>query len=336
MSPCRGLLSCLMLVAGLVSGASPRQAVAAGFDITVLGARGGLEDGNLSAYMIHPIGDPRAVLCDAGTVLHGLQVADQRGALDDTRMPADATETRPGFVLHHGIAAYLISHAHLDHVAGLVLVSPDDSAKSIYALPSVTTVLSRDLFNGAVWPNNGDIGTPPRLGLYHYQDLAAGQPVTLAHTGLRVTAFPLSHGSVESTAFLLQSGSDAMLYFGDTGADAVEHGTRLQAIWQAVAPLVRAHRLRGIVIECSYDDTRPDNQLWGHLSPRWLLRELTALQDTAHTPLRGMPVLVAHIKPSLRRDADPLSVIPAELREGNRDLGVNFIVPEQGMRLQWR
>ncbi|MDT8872314.1 3',5'-cyclic-nucleotide phosphodiesterase [Komagataeibacter rhaeticus] len=129
----------------------------------------------------------------------------------------------------------------------------------------------------------------------------AGRPVGLAGTGMRVTAFPLSHGSVESTAFLLRSGGDAMLYLGDTGADAVEHSTRLRALWQAVAPLIRAHRLRGIVIECSYDDTHPDTQLWGHLSPRWLLRELAALQDIAHTPLRGMPVLVAHMKPSLRR-----------------------------------
>ncbi|MBL7240285.1 3',5'-cyclic-nucleotide phosphodiesterase [Komagataeibacter rhaeticus] len=322
------------MLTALVVGATPLPAIAAGFDITVLGARGGLEDGNLSAYMIHPIGDPRAVLCDAGNVLHGLQVADRHGALDDVPMPTEAPETRPGYVLHHVIRGYLVSHAHLDHVAGLVLVSPDDSAKPIYALPSVNMVLSRDLFNGAVWPNNGDRGAPPQLGLYHYQDLVAGRPVGLAGTGMRVTAFPLSHGSVESTAFLLRSGGDAMLYLGDTGADAVEHSTRLRALWQAVAPLVRAHRLRGIVIECSYDDTHPDTQLWGHLSPRWLLRELAALQDIAHTPLRGMPVLVAHMKPSLRRGPDPVAVIPAELRSGN-DMGVDFIVPEQGMRLRW-
>lgn len=334
MPPRPVLRSCLKILVALVVGACPLRAVAAGFDITVLGARGGLEDGNLSAYMIHPMGDPRAVLCDAGTVLHGLQVADRHGALDDIRMPADTVENRPGFVLHHAIQAYLVSHAHIDHVAGLVLVSPDDGPKPIYALPSVSTVLSRDLFNGAVWPNMGDRGVPPLLGLYHYQDLVPGHAVALAHTGLRVTAFPLSHGNVESTAFLLQSGPDAMLYVGDTGADAVEHGTRLHALWQAVAPLVRRHRLRGIIIECSYDDSRPDSQLWGHLSPHLLLNELAALHDAARTPLRGLPVLVAHIKPSLRKGADPVALIPAELRQGNA-MGVNFIVPEQGMRLQW-
>ncbi|GBR04821.1 MBL fold metallo-hydrolase [Acetobacter oeni] len=311
------------------------HARAAGFHITVLGARGGLEDGNLSAYLVRPEGDPHGVLCDAGTVLNGIEAADRAGAFSDLRAPLSTQDTRAGFILHDVIRAYLISHAHLDHVAGLVLVSPDDAHKPIYALPSVHGILNRNLFGSPVWINMTDEGTEPRLGMYHDVDLNVGTPVSVPDTTLRVTAWPLSHGGMESTAFLIGSGSDAMLYLGDTGADSIEHGTHLHALWQAVAPLVRMHRLRGIIIECSYDNARPEKLLFGHLTPRLLLEELRDLQRTAHASLRGLPVLVAHIKPSLRAGADPVKVISDELRAGN-DTGVQFTVAEQGMTLLWR
>ena len=32
-----------------------------GFDVVSLGARGGIQDGNLSAYLVRPHGDPHAV-----------------------------------------------------------------------------------------------------------------------------------------------------------------------------------------------------------------------------------------------------------------------------------
>ena len=40
-----------------------------GFDVIVLGALGGIEDGNLSSYLIRPHGDRDAVACDAGSLV---------------------------------------------------------------------------------------------------------------------------------------------------------------------------------------------------------------------------------------------------------------------------
>ncbi|MFT9297782.1 MAG: 3',5'-cyclic-nucleotide phosphodiesterase, partial [Gluconobacter sp.] len=48
-------------------------AQASDFDIVVLGAAGGRDAGTLSAYLIRPEGADKGVLCDAGTVLHGLK-----------------------------------------------------------------------------------------------------------------------------------------------------------------------------------------------------------------------------------------------------------------------
>ena len=61
---------------------------AGGFDIVVLGALGGIQDGNLSAYLVHPHDDDRGVTFDAGTLVNGVRVADEKGAFDAIKVPA--------------------------------------------------------------------------------------------------------------------------------------------------------------------------------------------------------------------------------------------------------
>ncbi|GBQ89224.1 cyclic-AMP phosphodiesterase [Gluconacetobacter johannae DSM 13595] len=306
--------------------------------VTVLGARGGILDGNLSAYMIRPAGDDRAVLCDAGTAMAGLVAADRTGALDDIAVPPGSGLTRAGYVLTHTIRAYLISHAHLDHVAGLVVASPDDSAKPVYALPATLRDLSEHLFNWRIWPNFGDRGPSPALGKYHYRALAPGRTEPVPDTAMTVTAWPLNHGGVESTAFLVAANGASVLYLGDTGPDVVEGGRRLDDLWRAVAPEVAAHRLKAIVIEASYDDSRADRMLFGHMTPAWVVRALRDLAHRAGGPrsLRGLTVLIGHVKYSLAAGPAPQDVIRRDLardaaREGLRD--VRFVIAEQGLRL---
>lgn len=301
-----------------------------GFDVVALGARGGIEDGNLSAYLVGAHGEGNYVTCDAGALVNGLRVADSKGAFEEVEVPADSSYSRIGYVLTDRIKGYLISHAHLDHIEGLIVASPDDSKKPIYALPSVNERIERNYFNWEAWPNFGDSGKPPALKKYRYENLAAGQKTPLAGTGMDVTAFPLSHGGVESTAFLIESGDDALLCFGDTGPDAVEKTTRIHDVWTAVADKVKAHRLKAVIIESSYSNAQPDRQLFGHLTPAWLLKSLHDLDDQAGGgALKDLPIIVSHIKYSLKKGDQPQVEILKELQEGN-DLGVNFIVPEQG------
>ncbi|MGN6466228.1 MAG: MBL fold metallo-hydrolase [Rhizobiaceae bacterium] len=327
----RGLFMGLALAAGLLPGAA---CAGEGFDVVALGARGGIEDGNLSAYLVGAHGQGNYVTCDAGALVNGLRIADAKGAFDAVKVPADSPYDRIGYVLTDRIRGYLISHAHLDHIEGLIVASPDDSKKPIYALPSVNERIERDYFNWEAWPNFGDEGKAPALKKYHYQNLVPGQKTALGGTGMSVTAYPLSHGGVESTAFLLESGDDALLCFGDTGADPVEKTTRIHDVWAAVAGLVKAQKLKAIIIESSYDNAQPDKQLFGHLKPAWLLKELHDLDEQAgRGALKDLPVIVSHIKYSLKKGDQPQVEILKELQAGN-DLGVKFIVPEQGEH--WR
>ncbi|WP_122048972.1 MBL fold metallo-hydrolase [Asaia bogorensis] len=324
---------CLIRSFLLLALLAPTVVQAHEFDVTILGAAGGLEDGNLSAYLVREAGASSGVLLDAGTVLNGIEKADAAHAFDGIEIGQNPSASRSGAILHHMIKGYLLSHAHLDHVAGLVAISPEDPGKPVYALPSVLSVLEDDLFNHRVWPNLGDRGVKPAFGLLHYHDLIPGHMTGLAGTQLSVTAYPLSHGGVESTAFLLHSGQDALLYLGDTGPDAIEPGGRLAALWQVVAPLIRAGHLHGIIIECSYDNSRTDRQLFGHLTPRWLLSELAALQGQAGVSMTGFPVVVSHIKPLLEAGATAQKRIGDELSRGNK-LGFRFILARQGLTIR--
>lgn len=300
-----------------------------GFDVVALGVRGGIDDGNLSAWLIHPHGDERALTCDAGTLVNGLRVAARAGAFASGAGTEEGGEV--GALLTGRVRAYLISHAHLDHLAGLLIAAPDDNAKPIYALPSVNERIARNYLNWEAWPNFGDRGPAPRLGKYHLQDMTAGFPLPIVGTAMTATAFPLSHGGVESTAFLIESGGGALLCLGDTGPDEVEKSNRLHELWAAVAPMVRQHRLKAIIIEASYPDAQPDDRLFGHLTPAWLLKSLHDLDRAAGGKgvLSGLPVIISHIKYRLGRDNEPAGRIQAELEQGN-DLGLRFIIPRQG------
>lgn len=328
-------LAVAALVVAACLPAAHRASAADGFDLVVLGARGGMQDGNLSASLIHPHGDNRAVTCDAGALVNGLRVAEEKGAFDGITVPADSSFSRPGFVLTALIKGYLISHSHLDHVAGLIIASPDDGKKPIYALLSVSADLIETYFNWIAWPNFTDRGKAPQLKKYTFEELKPGIATPLKDTAMSVTAFPLSHGGMESTAFLVESDGQGILCFGDTGPDAVEKGTRLHDVWTAVADRVKQKRLKAIVIESSYTSDRPDNLLFGHLTPRWVLQELRELDKQAGgNALKDLPVVVSHIKYSLTRE-QPQKQMLQELEAGN-DIGVRFIIPEQGSRWHFK
>jgi 3',5'-cyclic-nucleotide phosphodiesterase len=322
-----------VLAAGLSLAAESRAAD--GFDVVALGALGGIQDGNLSAWLVHPHDDDRAVTFDAGTLVNGLRIADDNGAFDAVKVPTDSALSRVGIVLTDRIKGYLVSHAHLDHVAGLVIASPDDSRKPIYVLPSVGAALVESYFNWQAWPNFSDRGKAPQLKKYPIVALQPGAVVPLQDTKMTVTAFPLAHGGVESTAFLVESDGDAILYFGDTGPDPVEKTTKMRDVWTAVAEKARQRRLKAILIESSYPSDRPDAQLFGHLTPKWILASLRELDRLAGgNALKELPVVITHIKYALTREQPQVRMLQ-EL-EAENDVGVRFVIPRQGTRWHFK
>jgi cAMP phosphodiesterase len=290
------------------------------FRIVPLGVLGGADESNLSAYMLATKGSNNYICLDAGTIHSGIEKAVANRAFS---IPADQ-------LLKQYIKGYFISHAHLDHVAGLIMNSPEDSTKNIYGLKSTLETIKTHYFTWESWANFADDGGAPLLKKYHYKPLEPGTETAIENTDMQVQVFPLSHSNLTSTAFLVRSKESYVLYLGDTGADEIEKSRNLQNLWIAIAPLVKANKLKAIMIEVSFPNEQSDKSLFGHLTPRLLMNEMEVLSKLSGTTLKRLKVVVIHLKPP----HSSIVKIKEELKSGNK-LQLNLIYPKQGKALEF-
>lgn len=292
------------------------------FTVVPLGVKGGTDESNLSSYAVAATGTNTYVCLDAGTLHAGIQKS-----IDKKTLKGDATAW-----LRKNIKGYLISHPHFDHVAGLIINSPEDTAKFIYGIESCLSVLQEKHFSWKSWANFANEGERPTLNKYTYQKLTPGIETALSNTSLYVTPFVLSHVAPnESTAFLVRSGDAYILYLGDTGADRIEKSDQLNQLWKAVGPLIRDKKLKAIFIEVSFGNEQSETALFGHLTPKLLMEELSVLSTyCGKDSLKNFTISVTHIKPFRDREQK----IRKQLAQLNT-LGVKFIFPEQGKKLQF-
>lgn len=85
----------------------------------------------------------------------------------------------------------------------------------------------------------------------------------------------------DSAAFFLQdhsTGREALI-FGDVEPDSLSVSPRTAQVWTEAANKIVLGTLTGILIECSFEDSQPDEMLFGHLCPRHLVAELQILAE---------------------------------------------------------
>ncbi|KOP38730.1 MULTISPECIES: MBL fold metallo-hydrolase [unclassified Flavobacterium] len=312
------LLLCFVLVS---FNAFSQKEQKSSFQIVPLGIKGGIDEKNLSAYLIAPANTKDFVCLDAGTINAGIEKA-----IENKVFKVSTNE-----VLRKYIKGYLISHAHLDHVSGLIINSPADSSKTVYATEKCMEMMENHYFNDQTWANFGDKGVGFPLKKYHFQTLNLGEETPLSNTKMTVKAFPLSHvNPFESTAFLIKNEDNYVLYLGDTGPDSVEKSDKLKALWTVVAPLIQSKQLKGILIEVSFPNEQPDKFLFGHLTPNHLMTELHVLEELAGKgSLNNFKIIITHLKPPAKN----ITKIKEQLKAQN-DLGLKIIYPEQGRKIE--
>src|SRR5579862_6927187 len=133
------------------------------FEILPLGVYGGLRDGNLSAYLLKTLENDNYTALDGGSLVHGLEVAVDKQSVHDKNVED---------LLQKHIPAYLISHAHLDHLMGLLMAQPElREQQTIMAREETMQALQKNIFNWSVWGNFGDEGEIPHLNYLHYQTM---------------------------------------------------------------------------------------------------------------------------------------------------------------------
>ncbi|MEZ0180936.1 MBL fold metallo-hydrolase [Flavobacterium oncorhynchi] len=291
------------------------------FQVVPLGVKGGIDEKNLSAYLLAPLHTNDYISLDAGTINAGIEVA-----IKNKVFKVSTSE-----VLRKYIKGYFISHAHLDHVSGLIINSPADSSKTVYATEKCMEMMENHYFNDQTWANFGDKGPGTPLKKYHFETLKTNLETPITNTQMTVKAFPLSHvNPFESTAFLIKNGDSYVLYLGDTGPDVVEKSDNLKNLWTAVAPLVQNKQLKGIFIEVSFPNEQPDQFLFGHLTPNYLIKELHVLEElTGKGSLKNFNIIITHLKPPTKN----IVKLKEQIKNQN-DLGVKIIYPEQGKRFE--
>ncbi|KAH8102887.1 cAMP phosphodiesterases class-II-domain-containing protein [Cristinia sonorae] len=260
------------------------------FDLVVLGCGGGPNESNLSSYLLKPhdaLWSDGIVALEAGSGIGALlQLLKTEPDLFGVRQDGKGHSAAEVF---SWIRCYLITHAHLDHVNGVVLGAGafPGPPRKIHATHQTLKDIE-SLFSDRIWPNLTsweEENLPPYVSLIYSVLTPDGQYKPISKD-ISVHTMPLSHGRYpscvltmyDSAAFFVRhdpSGQE-FLFFGDLEPDSIAGGGRTQAVWDTAAPLIPS-RLSTIFIECSWPMGRPDDMLYGHLNPEHLIEELANL-----------------------------------------------------------
>lgn len=211
-----------------------------------------------------------------------------------------------------GPRCFLITHAHLDHISGLVMSAGSLSGprKRIYATKETLDDLTT-IFSDRIWPNLAswsEIDEDYKLLYSLYASplfcpfpadamsphrLLADNKYKSITPAISVRTIPISHGHNDmghygSAAFFLRhdQSTHEFLFFGDVEPDAVAMHPQTLNVWRAAAPMI-PQTLSAIFIECSWPAGRSDATLYGHLSPTHLVDELVALAGEVVKCRRG-------------------------------------------------
>ncbi|KAI8998892.1 cAMP phosphodiesterases class-II-domain-containing protein [Trametes punicea] len=268
------------------------------FDVFAVGCGGGPYEDNLSSYFLKASGAPwedGIVALEAGSALGA--VRRLLGTHPEVFGPPSGSPKKPTPAeLYSWIRCYLITHPHLDHLSGLVLSAGSTKCSStpVYGTRHTLDVVA-DIFSGKIWPAlaswTEEPGKPlvlsplsPADGYVPITDTFSVRTMEVSHgpssspSLAQPTPSSSSSAPYKSSAFFVRHDPSAreLLFFGDVEPDALSSHPQNREVWRTAAPKI-PDVLSALFIECSWPAGRPDELLYGHLSPAHLADELTVL-----------------------------------------------------------
>lgn len=221
--------------------------------VRILGCSGGIGAGSRTTAML--VDDE--VLIDAGTGIGDLALGDLRS-----------------------IRHVFLTHAHLDHIAGLPMLidcifdGVIDVPVTVYGRPETIKAIQDHLFNWVIWPDFAVLPSKDRPML-QYKVCNPGDKITIGHHEFHAIDV---HHSVPSLGYTVRNSKGVFAVSGDT--------TTNKTLW----PVLNAcDDLRVLVIEVSFPNERAElaNQA-GHYCPSSLCDDLRRLKQDPDIWLTGM------------------------------------------------
>ena len=179
----------------------------------------------------------------------------------------------------------VLSHTHLDHIAGLPLFVDDlfstlRAPVLVHAAKPMIAALRDHIFNDIIYPNFEEIENEFGAVL-EFQEYEFGREFTVS--GLSILPVEVNHNE-PSAGFIIRDETGSILLTGDT-ADTVE-------IWNAAADVTQ---LRAVFVECAFPDGMAELAATArHLTPFGLKEEIAKLKG------RDLPIYIVNIKPMFR------------------------------------
>jgi ribonuclease BN (tRNA processing enzyme) len=178
----------------------------------------------------------------------------------------------------------VVTHAHLDHIAGLPLFVDDLFATltrpvRIYATQEVIDVLEHDVFNWSVYPRFSEL-TNDNGPVMEYVPFRTCTPFRVRH--LTVKAVEVNH-KVPSSGFIISEGGTSVALSGDTA--------EMDLFWEGVN---QARNVAAVLLECAFPDELQElANISHHLTPSRVSAELAKCEVDC-------PVYIVNIKPMYR------------------------------------
>ncbi|MGI8469220.1 MAG: MBL fold metallo-hydrolase [Pyrinomonadaceae bacterium] len=229
-------------------------------------------------------------------------IIDDRVAID-----AGSLATAANKIQREKIRDVVLTHAHLDHIAGLPLFIDDLFATlrepiCIYATADVIEILDNHIFNWSVYPRFTELKNKHGEVL-RYLEFQPEKDFKAAH--LNFKAIEVNH-KVSSVGFVVSDSKTKIAVSGDTA--------ETDRFWQV---LNAEKTLDALLVECAFPDELDDIAYSSHhLTPKKLQKELAKFGH------KNCPVYVINLKPVYReqiaRELAELKIENLEILEVGR------------------
>lgn len=207
-------------------------------------------------------------------------VIDDRVAIDAGSLAFSCSDSQ-----RRQIRDVILTHPHLDHIAGLPLFIDDLFASltepvRVHATSEVIEIMERDIFNWSIYPRFSELKNDHGTVL-EYREFERGGSFKAAH--LKIRSVAVNH-KVAASGYVISDGTVSIGITGDT--------SETDRIWKAFNEF---NDLKAVLVECAFPNEMAElAEVSNHLTPEKLARELTKL-DRVHPE-----VYVINMKPMYR------------------------------------